>query len=191
VEIRRLQLFVGPSLIGRRQTIVFSLLVDGRSPHLSPPQQSLIDVAIRPVDPAHESSARAARSLIVISILGAALLTLIFFIIANSSNGSGPTAVERVQQEMQCDAQSKATEDIFVRLITPLQTPVAERLRATAWNATTQTCDSSMQMILSSAPSDAGHCTQVGYVAYNPGYNPNATPAAPLRKVVASAGPTC
>jgi hypothetical protein len=50
------RLLIGPnvSLISRRQTIDVSLLVDGESPHLSPPKQSLIDVDIRPFDPASE-----------------------------------------------------------------------------------------------------------------------------------------
>jgi hypothetical protein len=38
---------IGPSHIGKRQTSVFSLLVDGPSPNLSKPRQSLIDVDIR------------------------------------------------------------------------------------------------------------------------------------------------
>ncbi len=41
------KLLVGPSPIGRRQTTVFSLLVDGPSPKLSPPKQTLTDVDIR------------------------------------------------------------------------------------------------------------------------------------------------
>lgn len=44
------KLLVGPSLISRRQTMVFSLLVDGPSPKLSRPPQSLIDVDLRPRD---------------------------------------------------------------------------------------------------------------------------------------------
>jgi hypothetical protein len=40
------KLQIGPSHFGRRQTTVFSLLVDGKSPRITPPQQSLIDVRI-------------------------------------------------------------------------------------------------------------------------------------------------
>lgn len=39
-------LLIGPGHIGKRQTTVFSVLVDGPSPHLSRPEQSLIDVDI-------------------------------------------------------------------------------------------------------------------------------------------------
>lgn len=41
------KLLIGPSLIGKRQVTVFSLLVDGPTPHLSPPEQSLVDVDLR------------------------------------------------------------------------------------------------------------------------------------------------
>jgi hypothetical protein len=39
-------LLIGPSHFGRRQTTEFSLLVDGKSPHIVPPKQTLIDVNI-------------------------------------------------------------------------------------------------------------------------------------------------
>lgn len=40
------KLLIKPSHFGRRQTTVFSLLVDGESPHIVPPKQSLVDVRI-------------------------------------------------------------------------------------------------------------------------------------------------
>ena len=40
------KLLIGPSHFGSRQTTVFSLLVDGESPRIVPPQQSLVDVRI-------------------------------------------------------------------------------------------------------------------------------------------------
>jgi hypothetical protein len=46
-------------------------------------------------------------------------------------------------------------------------------------------------MVLATAPLGTGHCTQVGYVADNPGYDVKATPATPLSKVAAQAGPAC
>jgi len=48
------KLFVGPSLIGKRQTMVYSLLVDGPSPKLSRPLQSLAEVDLRPRDSASD-----------------------------------------------------------------------------------------------------------------------------------------
>jgi hypothetical protein len=43
-KIEGTALLIGPCLIGRRQTTVFSLLVAGLSPHLAKPAQSLTDV---------------------------------------------------------------------------------------------------------------------------------------------------
>jgi hypothetical protein len=44
-------LLIGPSLIGRRQSTLFTLLVDGETPVLVAPQQLLRDVEISPRDP--------------------------------------------------------------------------------------------------------------------------------------------
>jgi len=44
------KLLIGPSHFGKRQTTVFSLLLDGRTPEIVRPQQSLIDVEIRQGD---------------------------------------------------------------------------------------------------------------------------------------------
>ena len=41
------KLLIGPGHFGKRQTTVFSLLVDGKSPRIVKPQQSLVDVQIR------------------------------------------------------------------------------------------------------------------------------------------------
>ena len=82
--------------------------------------------------------------------------------------------------------------DIFVRMITPGGPPVAQQLGGEwRWDYTTSTCDTSVQLMIATAPTGPGDCTQVGYVLDNPGYNVNATPAPPLEKVAASAGPAC
>lgn len=44
------KLLIGPSHFGKRQTTVFSLLLDGKTPEIVRPQQSLIDVEIRQGD---------------------------------------------------------------------------------------------------------------------------------------------
>jgi hypothetical protein len=59
------------------------------------------------------------------------------------------------------------------------------------WDEATGKCLTSVQLLLATAPRNAGSCTQVGYVADNPGYDPNVTPAEPLRHVAAQAGPAC
>jgi hypothetical protein len=48
-----------------------------------------------------------------------------------------------------------------------------------------------VQVQMLTAPAVAGICTQVGYVSQNPGYDVNATPAAPLKDVAAQKGPAC
>lgn len=90
------------------------------------------------------------------------------------------------------DARGFASGDIFVRMITPGQAPIAQELGGDwTWNSTTKTCDTSVQMIISATPTILGTCTQVGYVADNPGYDANATTAPPLNKIIASKGPAC
>jgi hypothetical protein len=51
------ELWIGPALIGKDQTIVFSLLVNGPVPRLSGPERSLIDVDVR-LDDARSEIAR-------------------------------------------------------------------------------------------------------------------------------------
>jgi len=63
------KLLVGPSLIGKRQTTIFSLLIDGPSPELSPPRQSLIDVDLRPRDTGSEPRARRYVPWVVVALV--------------------------------------------------------------------------------------------------------------------------
>jgi hypothetical protein len=62
-------LLVEPVLIGKRETINISVLVDGESPGLSRPQQSLIDVDIRQWDPASENARLQSRLVIILMLL--------------------------------------------------------------------------------------------------------------------------
>jgi hypothetical protein len=57
------------------------------------------------------------------------------------------------------------------------------------WNSSFDKCLTSVQLIIAAAPLSAGNCTQIGYVTDNPGYDPNATVAAPLTHVATQAGP--
>jgi hypothetical protein len=61
------KLLVGPSLIGKRQSTVFSLLVDGPSPKLSRPPRSLIDVDLRPGDLGPESRIKRRRYVLAVA----------------------------------------------------------------------------------------------------------------------------
>jgi hypothetical protein len=62
-------LLVEPVLIGKRETINISVLVDGESPGLSRPQQSLIGVDIRQWDPASENARLQSRLVIILMLL--------------------------------------------------------------------------------------------------------------------------
>ena len=90
-----------------------------------------------------------------------------------------------------CNERS-ASADIYVRTVAPGLSPKAKRLGGKwGWDHVTSKCLTSVQYAVATAPLGAGHCTQVGYVADNPGYNANATPAPPLAHVAAQAGPAC
>jgi len=71
------KLLVEPVLIGRRETITFSLLVDGPSPRISPPEQSLINVDIHPWDPASENAVLRRTLTIIAAIM--AIVALAYF----------------------------------------------------------------------------------------------------------------
>jgi hypothetical protein len=94
--------------------------------------------------------------------------------------------------ENACYKRGFASGDIYVRMITPGLPPQAQELGGEwNWDHVLNKCETSVQMMISTAPLTGGNCTQVGYVIDNPGYDPNATPAAPLKSVVAQAGPAC
>lgn len=94
--------------------------------------------------------------------------------------------------EAACYARPMASGDIYVRMITPGESPVAQELGGEwAWNSVSHKCLTSVQMMIATAPQVPGNCTQVGYAADNPGYDPNATPARPLKEVADETGPAC
>ncbi len=85
-----------------------------------------------------------------------------------------------------------AAGGIFVRMLVPTLGWQAQELGGGwIWNVTARKCMTSVQMMIAGAPTEAGNCTQVAYVASNPRYDPDATPAKPLKKVIAEAGPGC
>jgi hypothetical protein len=94
--------------------------------------------------------------------------------------------------EAACDARGFASGDIYVRIITPGLAPVAQELGGEwVWDVATGKCLTSVQMTIATAPQTAGNCTQVGYVADNPGYDVNAATAPPLKDVADESGPAC
>jgi hypothetical protein len=109
---------------------------------------------------------------------------------AQPASSASPGVVARTKSA--CSKLSTPPGDIYVRMIQVGQAAVAQQLGGEwVWNAKLDKCLTSMQMVIAAAPQIPGTCTQVGYVADNPGYNPNAKVAAPLKHVAAQAGPAC
>lgn len=52
-------------------------------------------------------------------------------------------------------------------------------------------CKSSVQELAAESPTVTGFCTQIARSRDNPGYNVEAQPAAPLKKVITEVGPAC
>jgi hypothetical protein len=94
--------------------------------------------------------------------------------------------------EAACGKRGFTSGDIYVRMLSPgIQWTAQELGGEWTWNAVLNKCMTSVQLMIATAPLSSGNCTQVGYKADNPGYDPNATVAAPLRRVAAQAGPAC
>lgn len=70
--------------------------------------------------------------------------------------------------------------DVIERFVVPGQQATAELLGAHA-----------LCGFVAASPSGPGYCTQIAWAAANPGYNPEATPARPLKGVLKSAGAAC
>jgi hypothetical protein len=94
--------------------------------------------------------------------------------------------------ERACGARPPASRDIYVRIIKPGASPEVRQLGGKwRWDHATGHCLTAVHFMTATAPRSAGHCTQVGYVTDNRGYDPNATPAPPLPQIAAKAGPAC
>lgn len=69
--------------------------------------------------------------------------------------------------------------------------PLFEAATANFTPATKKKGLTSVQMTIAAAPPGSGQCTQVGYVKDNPGYDPKASPAGPLKEITAETGGAC
>jgi len=58
------------------------------------------------------------------------------------------------------------------------------------WNYTSGECQTGTDFSIATAPTGPGACVQVALAKDNPGYNADAVPAVPLRKVIATS-PGC
>jgi hypothetical protein len=91
-----------------------------------------------------------------------------------------------------CYNRPEASGDIYVRMTDPGLQPQAQELGGEwTWDYAINKCLTTVQSNISTGPQNAGFCAQVGYVADNPGYNVDDTPAPPLQNVVAQTRPAC
>jgi hypothetical protein len=91
-----------------------------------------------------------------------------------------------------CAERPPASRDIYVRIIKPGTSPEVRKLGGRwRWDHVTGKCLTAVHFMSATAPRSAGHCTQIGYVTDNPGYEPNVTPPPPLLHTAAQAGPAC
>lgn len=101
-------------------------------------------------------------------------------------------AAHRPDAEDACLARPHASGDVYVVSVeSGLQTSAEEIGGGWSWDYITKTCLTSVQDTLATAPTGAGYCTQVGYVADNPGYDVNATPAKRLKVLAGEVGAAC
>lgn len=76
---------------------------------------------------------------------------------------------------------------MIARYVVPGMAATAQELGG--WDLATCTVD--IDKIMVGAPTGDGYCTELAWVSDNPGYNADATPAAPLRKVIEAIGGSC
>jgi len=109
---------------------------------------------------------------------------------SHPESSASPNAT--VKAETACEKRGFASGDIYVRMLSPGTQWAAQELGGEwGWDHVTNRCLTSVQFAIATAPLSAGNCTQIGYKADNPGYDPNATVAGPLMRVAAQAGPAC
>jgi hypothetical protein len=80
-----------------------------------------------------------------------------------------------------------ATFDYIERAVWPPDPPQADEIGNTDY----ADCESSLADFAATAGQAQGECTTIALASDNPGYNVNASPAAPLKDVIESAGPGC
>lgn len=81
----------------------------------------------------------------------------------------------------------KTTFDYIERDSEPGLQPSAQEIG----NVDLANCTPTLKDFAATAGQAPGDCTQIALASDNPGYNVNATPAAPLRNVITEAGPGC
>jgi hypothetical protein len=89
-----------------------------------------------------------------------------------------------------CFAKNKPDQpDILVREKDPTLPYVAQQLGGGyAYNHALNQCQTSVAFTLATVADKPGYCVQIAMAASNPGYNVEAKPAPPLKKIIASKG---
>ena len=110
----------------------------------------------------------------------------------DSNGGSNQQQHRRHRSARRCVAQCRARPapngDILVRQTRPgLPDDALELGGGWQWNYNTNTCMTSVGFTIATASQGKGNCTEVALASGNLGYNVEAKPAAPLKKVIASA----
>ena len=91
-----------------------------------------------------------------------------------------------------CSKRPDMSGDLYVRTVEPgLQAQAQEIGGGWSWDSTSGKCLDSLDFTLATAGRADGECTTVGYKSGNPGYNPDAAPAAKLKTIAGEAGPGC
>jgi hypothetical protein len=151
--------------------------------------------------PSRQRSSRK-RNAIFFAVLGVAAVSFLSTVL---SSGDGRSIISDMisartsappsgitQAETACAKRSVASGGLYVRTVKHGASPQAKRLGAEwGWDHSASECLTSVQMAIATAPQGAGDCTQVGYVARNPGYHAKGRSASPLPHVAGEAGPAC
>lgn len=106
---------------------------------------------------------------------------------SHTASSAPTTAASSAPATASAQPTCKTSRDVIVRYVTPGQPATAQVLGE--YNA--GTCASTFQDLQTTSPTDPGYCTQAAWASDNPGYNADATPAAPLKHVQVSIGPAC
>jgi hypothetical protein len=131
-------------------------------------------------------------------LLGGAILSGALVLTGCASSGSAggssasasASAIAAAQNA--CGNRPNASGDIYVRTIASGGLPQVQELAGKwGWDSTSNKCVTSVQYVIAHASRTSGVCTQVAYVADNPGYHMHAASPARLKHVVAETGPGC
>lgn len=106
---------------------------------------------------------------------------------STSTPAAAPTTQASTTSVPPATCNLKSTGDIIQRVIVPGQPATAQELGSVNLG----NCTLSFDDLAQETSTDAGYCTTAAWATDNPGYDINAVPAAPLKKVQAQAGAAC